>query len=365
MYILLRDVLQFRLQQECFDTLFYCENIKINLMDTIKTSLHNSGKNESPPDDIKSHIKNVDNTIAMVAERILVSRDELKGFFKNQIQKMHRELRIMEEAEKLRKKKEKDNTGVETNQQLETHELDKFLKKNNFMTDPSSPNGRSISSPTSGLIGDASKTAPIALSPKPPPLQVPSNILNSMSVGKTARSRRTYKHGKTETVNMEMISQEFVVSCETQGKLHKLKSYKESLQSHVLYQLSLLMLCHEDLRNKFNNSGSSSSNIELKGHKTNIDNNNISNGNDDRIMWNNEDKVLTDGAVQDSNVDQSISTLSLKSRLFTTQMTTSYSSKTKARKVNIENRLAFGVDNLPSAHNYIETGLQYSQTVST
>jgi hypothetical protein len=245
-----------RTQKECDDTLAFCEEIKTELVVDVKQSLNIAKYSNEKSQDSKNHYKHLNNTISMVAERILISRDELKGFFKNQIQKMQRELRIIEEADKLRKKRENDVSGAIESSAIEKKSMESFLKKNNLLllTDDGEENEKTAKNNATedGKHGggkDSCSTS--SKQPKPPAGSQSSNALgnsNLSNIGRTARARRIVRYGQTETVNLENVAQDFVLSCETQGKIQKLIAQKQYLQTQVLHNASLLMLCQRDVQ---------------------------------------------------------------------------------------------------------------------
>jgi hypothetical protein len=74
--------------------------MKTKLSHDLKKALNGQSKS-------RKQSKNLSDSISLIADRVLDSREELKGFFRSQIAKLQREQRLMEEAEELNKQKER------------------------------------------------------------------------------------------------------------------------------------------------------------------------------------------------------------------------------------------------------------------
>ena len=77
--------------QRCVDTAMYCKQVKAAVGQTVKKSMNAQDSVELAATTTHQHLKNINRTIAYIADRVVVGRDEVIGFFKNQIQKMKRE----------------------------------------------------------------------------------------------------------------------------------------------------------------------------------------------------------------------------------------------------------------------------------
>ena len=94
------------MKQNCLDAAFYCQDLKTKLSHDLKKALNSSITYELIKNN-KQHKKYLNDSISLVADRVLDSRQELQGYFKNQIMKLQREQRIMEETEAANKQKER------------------------------------------------------------------------------------------------------------------------------------------------------------------------------------------------------------------------------------------------------------------
>lgn len=222
--------------EKCIESLFVFERFHANLYDDVKAEVYNCKQNAHK---FVSHQDNLNGSIGVLADRIKICRDEVRGFFKNQIQKMMREQRIYDEAEKLKKLKEKttvDSTG------LDSHEIDNFLRQQNILSVDEAENN---SSPA-GLIGNMEKSGGNSVqNPIPPKVNLPSTALHM--IGRTARAKRIVRKMATESVNLDTVASEFIIACEISGKKCKLGSLKQGMQIQMLYQLALILLLHNDL----------------------------------------------------------------------------------------------------------------------
>jgi hypothetical protein len=99
-----------RARQECLDASFYCQDIRAKLTHDLKKAQlqpHNKSSTNS-----RQHVKNLSDAIAIIADRVLESRDELRGYFRNQMQKLKREQRLVQEAEDLHRQRKKDQDDI-------------------------------------------------------------------------------------------------------------------------------------------------------------------------------------------------------------------------------------------------------------
>ena len=58
------------------------------------------------------HVKNLSDAISIVADRVLDSREELRGYFRNQMLKLQREHRLVQEAEDLHRQRKRDLDAI-------------------------------------------------------------------------------------------------------------------------------------------------------------------------------------------------------------------------------------------------------------
>lgn len=100
-----------RARQECLDASFYCQDIRTKFTHDLKKAQLSKAQNRSSVG-TRVHIKNLSDAISLIADRVLDSREELKGYFKNQMQKMKREQRLMQEAEDLHRLKKRDQDDI-------------------------------------------------------------------------------------------------------------------------------------------------------------------------------------------------------------------------------------------------------------
>lgn len=236
------------MKQSCLDTAFYCQDLKTKLTHDLKKSLHSKSNYENIKS-TKLYHKYLNETISLLADRVLDSRQELKGYFKNQVMKLQREQRIMEETEAANKLKEKliaEENGMSTKE-----EVDRYLKANKLFGADKEDNGNqniephNPSSPRSAI----SSTPNSKLTPKPPSL-MPNSSLSPRPgnlVGMTAAARRKIRGTQSTAMNLDDICEELLQVCQLDGKRYRLETLKKMLQGHVMYQLCFLTLVQSDL----------------------------------------------------------------------------------------------------------------------
>lgn len=97
------------LRQECLNVGFYCKDMRAKMDADIKK--HLDRQNFDPNNGPKKHLRNTNKSAMIVANRVLDCREEVLGFFKQQVLKVKREERLAQEehdmlAEKLKTSKE-------------------------------------------------------------------------------------------------------------------------------------------------------------------------------------------------------------------------------------------------------------------
>jgi hypothetical protein len=257
-----------RVKQSCLDTAFYCQDLKTKLSHDLKKSLH-SNINYETIKRTQQHHKHLNESISLIADRVLDSRQELKGYFKNQIMKLQREQRILEETEaanKLREKKIAEETGMSTKDEIERYlranklfGADKEDKeKETSLASTTAGNqmshnhhyGSDTQSSSTTRPGSVPTTPNAKLTPRPP--AAPS-LMSSVSprvgnlVTMTAASKRKIRGTQSTVMNLDEICEELLHVCQLDGKKHRLESLKKMLQGHVMSQLCLLTLIQSDL----------------------------------------------------------------------------------------------------------------------
>lgn len=200
--------------QRCIDTAAYCKQVKAAVGRTIKKSMSAQDSVELSATTTHKHLKNLNHSISYIADRVMVARDEVTGFFKNQIQKMKREHRLAVEAgEELLRQRERAASEAGA---TEIHDMDSY-------------------------IGDKDGRA----TPRPPSTPLPSDVYR---IGQTAKAKRAQRLQSTSSyINMDSYAEDLLRCCELEGKRSKLAAQKQSLQTHILYQCALLLLMKRDI----------------------------------------------------------------------------------------------------------------------
>jgi hypothetical protein len=216
----------------------------------------------------KLYHQHLNESISLVADRVLESRQELKGYFKNQIMKLQREQRILEETEtanKLKAKKIAEENGVSTKEEIE-----KYLRANRLFgadkeESPASSSAMNQQQPSSPRPSAPQVPSNSKLIPKPPAAPLLPNTSLSPRAGNmvtmTAASKRKIRGTQSTVMNLDDICEELLTVCQLDGKKYRLVSLKKMLQGHVLSQLCLLTLIQSDLlkiNQKFQSSSSAS-----------------------------------------------------------------------------------------------------------
>lgn len=238
-----------RVKQSCLDTAFYCQDLKTKLTHDLKKSLHSTSNYENIKSN-KLYYKHLNETISLVADRVLDSRQELRGYFKNQIMKLQRDQRIMEETEAANKLKEKliaEENGMSTKEEVE-----RYLKANKlFGADKEDPGIASEPQNPSSPRPPIPSTPNTKLTPKPPTAPLMPNTALSPRAGNlvsmTAVAKRKIRGTQSTAMNLDEICDELLQVCQLDGKRCRLESLKKMLQGHVMYQLCLLTLVQSDL----------------------------------------------------------------------------------------------------------------------
>jgi hypothetical protein len=87
---------------------FFCGDIRTKVETEIKKALDRH--HFEPNNASKNHLRNANKSAMMVANRVLECREEVLGFFKQQLMKVKREERIAQEERELQE--ERNNLNV-------------------------------------------------------------------------------------------------------------------------------------------------------------------------------------------------------------------------------------------------------------
>lgn len=145
------------------------------------------------------------------------------------------------------------STKEDIEKYLKTHKL--FGADREDSGNPETPNNNNNNHNHNNNL-PMSPHAPInnKLTPKPPatPLLSSSNNI-SPRVGNlitmTAASKRKIRGTQSAVLNLDDICDELLTVCQLEGKKYRLETLKKMLQSHIIYQISLLSLIKNDLHN--------------------------------------------------------------------------------------------------------------------
>lgn len=134
------------------------------------------------------------------------------------------------------------------------NEVESFVKKQKIF--PSGDEQHTDEKPDNNA---APGTNP-SLQPRPPSNEPPSRgmatVMAGLSsnrgnfVGTSARQRRKERSSPFSAINIDRIGEDLIRGCETEGNTSKLRALKAAMQSHLLYQLSIILMVENELRSE-------------------------------------------------------------------------------------------------------------------
>mmetsp|Transcript_12804 Transcript_12804/g.20886 ORF Transcript_12804/g.20886 Transcript_12804/m.20886 type:complete len:668 (+) Transcript_12804:129-2132(+) len=231
------------LRQECLNVGFYCEDIRTKVEADIRKSLDRH--HFDPDNTTKQHMRNTNKSAMTVANRVLDCREEVIGFFKQQLMKVKREERIAQEEKELMA--ERNTLKVNSEAHTES-EMDSFVKKQNIIPSNDENADENVED------GDTKRRQP-----HPPPKEAPSaallHLANSVKgrgnfVAGTARQKRKERNSPFAAINIDRIGDDLVRGCETEGNTCKLRALKAAMQNHILVQLSFILMMESELNSE-------------------------------------------------------------------------------------------------------------------
>jgi hypothetical protein len=250
---------------------------------------HLDRHNFDPDNACKKHLRNTNKSAMTVANRVLDCREEVLGFFKQQVLKEKRDERLAQEDRELKAEKnilQENSQGMTkfpescydcltkvrkyclmksilsllafvTYIAMTEHVVDAFVKNHKIF--PSTD--KNASENTEGNEHGVGKP----LTPKPPSKEAPSSALpasllganvsggRGTVVGSTARQRKKEKERNSaiSSVNIiDSIGEDLIRGCETEGNTSKLRALKQAMQHHILYQVSFILMLENELNDE-------------------------------------------------------------------------------------------------------------------
>lgn len=243
-----------RLRQECLNVGYFCRDARTKVSADIKKKLDRA--HFDPTSASKTHGQNLNKTTMTIANRVLDCREEVLGFFRTQILKMKREERISQEQKAL---SEERNLSKEDSEAATESEVNSFVKKQRLFNTKDEIGGGSTDGEQNSNCNVKNPVPP----KEPPSSSVPPNLLNAAGrgnmVGTMARQKRKDRASPWSAVNVDRIGDDLIRGCEVEGVNCKLKSLKQALQSHLLYQLCLILFLEKELRSEKYGDGNTDS----------------------------------------------------------------------------------------------------------